>query len=373
MKSPPPTLFRHSSWARVRSPEQLDSLLSATAPLGWLALLAIALVVAAVTGWAFFGTILRTTHGEGMIVRDGDITFFELAAQGSGTVGEMLVGAGDQVEAGQVVARFNLPSLDREITSRRAMLEELQGRDARQTRSEEERVQALQQERVLQEKLAARGEGDTPALLAIREAIDEVQARLFDRRQRVLEQELQLGVLETRRREESLVAATRAGRITEVFVRPGDFVQPGKALARVESLEGEKGAVIYLPTAEGQKAAPGMKALIAPSTVAPEEYGYLLAEVASISGYPVTREALLGQFGGDERMVDALMANGSVLQLVVNFKKDPATPSGFAWSSSQGPPLALESGTLCRASIVLERVRPISLVAPFFKRQFGFY
>ncbi len=373
MKSPPPTLFRHSSLARVRSPEQLDALLSATAPLGWLALLAIALVAAGVTGWAFFGTILRTTHGEGMIVRDGDISLFELSAQGSGMVREILVRAGDQVEAGQVVARLSLPALDREIGSRRTMLEELQSRDARQTQSEEERVRALQEERVLQEELAGRGEGDTRVLLAIRGAIDEVQARLFERRRRVLEQELQLGALEARRRQESLVAATQAGRITEVFVRPGHFVQSGKALARVESLEGEKGAVIYLPTAEGQKVVPGMKALIAPSTVAPEEYGYLLAEVASISSYPVTREVLLSKFGGDGRTVDALMAHGSALQLVVNFKKDPGTPSGFEWSSSQGPSLALESGTLCRVSIVLERVRPIRLVAPFFKRQFGFY
>ncbi|HWL52544.1 MAG TPA: hypothetical protein VNQ90_08920 [Chthoniobacteraceae bacterium] len=214
MKSSPLTRFRPSAFARVRSPEQMDALLPLTSPRGWLVLLALVLALGATTLWAFFGTIVRTTRGEGTILRS-----FELGTEGTG--------------------------------------------------------------------------------------------------------------------------------------------------ARAE---GEWRAQVYIPVAEGRKVTPGMKVLIAPATIRPEEDGYLLGEVAAVSRRPVTREVLLRKLGGSLRQAERLLADGSALQLEVKFQKDPATPGGFAWSLSRGPDLAIESGTPCRATIVLETLRPIALLVPSWGR-----
>jgi HlyD family secretion protein len=55
----------------------------------------------------------------------------------------------------------------------------------------------------------------------------------------------------------------------------------------------------------------------------------------------------------------------------VKFIPDPKTPSGFRWSSSQGPPVEIFSGTLVSASIVTEEKRPISYVLPILRSAMG--
>lgn len=48
-----------------------------------------------------------------------------------------------------------------------------------------------------------------------------------------------------------------------------------------------------------------------------------------------------------------------------------ANQSGYQWSSAAGAPVTLSSGTLCRAEIVVERQRPISLVIPIVRKSLG--
>ena len=63
----------------------------------------------------------------------------------------------------------------------------------------------------------------------------------------------------------------------EVQVEVGDFIQPGRVLARMESLSGERGALVFVPANEGKKIKAGMR--ISPSTVKPEEFGYIQGKV----------------------------------------------------------------------------------------------
>jgi HlyD family secretion protein len=45
--------------------------------------------------------------------------------------------------------------------------------------------------------------------------------------------------------------------------------------------------------------------------------------------------------------------------------------SGYRWTSPEGPPIAVKSGTLCTADIVVDRQRPVSLVIPVLKKTLG--
>jgi HlyD family secretion protein len=51
------SIFRKVSLDRLASPEQLDQAMQATTPGGWLALVAIALILVAAIGWGVAGAV----------------------------------------------------------------------------------------------------------------------------------------------------------------------------------------------------------------------------------------------------------------------------------------------------------------------------
>ncbi len=367
------TLFRQSALAKIRSPEQLDALLPITSSIGWVALLAIGLALAAALVWGFTGTILRTATGQGIIIRDSGIGIYEVSGQAAGVVQEVKVEAGGIVQAGQIIATLDLSQLKEQLASSRESLKELQDQDAAQSRDEAERLLILQEKLANQQSLYNKGLITKTPLLESKSAISEVKARSAQRRQQILEQSLKIRETQIKYEQENVVRTARAGRVTEVVVSPGNFVQPGKTLVRLESLAGEYEAIVYVPALEGKKIREGMTARLAPSIIKPEEYGFILAKVHSVSPLPVTRDYLMSELGSDENLVQSLLQSGSAIEFVADLEDDPSTPSGFRWSSSRGPDLKLESGTLCQVSIVLERVRPITLLVPYLKKQLGIY
>jgi HlyD family secretion protein len=50
---------------------------------------------------------------------------------------------------------------------------------------------------------------------------------------------------------------------------------------------------------------------------------------------------------------------------------DPSTVSGYRWSSSKGPPLKIQSGTLATGNIEVATKRPIEMVIPLMRKYTG--
>ena len=46
-----------------------------------------------------------------------------------------------------------------------------------------------------------------------------------------------------------------------------------------------------------------------------------------------------------------------------------STPSGYDWTSSEGPPVTISAGTLCTGTVTVKRQRPISLVIPTVRKK----
>ncbi len=78
-------------------------------PLTWLALAAVALLMASVGAWMFLGTIPRKVDGNGVLLRDSEYGIFRLAAERDGSLASVEVTIGDLVEAGQAVAHWRTP------------------------------------------------------------------------------------------------------------------------------------------------------------------------------------------------------------------------------------------------------------------------
>src|SRR6185295_8977880 len=113
-------IFRKVALERLSSPEQLDQLMQVTDPKGWFALGALGLLLLTSLAWGVFGSIPTQAHGEGILLRQGGVS--SLVAAENGQVEEILVGVGDVIEKGQVVARIRQEELLRQIQDSRDKL-----------------------------------------------------------------------------------------------------------------------------------------------------------------------------------------------------------------------------------------------------------
>ena len=167
--------------------------------------------------------------------------------------------------------------------------------------------------------------------------------------------------------------STFSGRVIEVMTEQGDLVTPGQPLLRLDrtgrTVTGLE-AVVYVPSGYGKRIRSGMEVRIAPSSVAPEEYGYLLGTVTYVSDFPTTSRAIQRTLRNPE-LVAKLTQGDAPYEIRADLRLDPTTVSGYRWSSSDGPPIDILTGTLCGALITVERRRPIDLVIPLIRDGFG--
>ena len=154
------------------------------------------------------------------------------------------------------------------------------------------------------------------------------------------------------------IRSARAGRVIEVAVSPGNVVRPGQMLLRLESLTGNYEGLVYVSALEGKKVREGMEARIVPSTSPAELTGYLRARVTYVSPQPVTRDYLVSELGGNDRLADWLLEQDNRTEVVVELIRDPGQPDGYAWSTGK-PAARIESGLLLEGRVVFDQVRPI--------------
>ncbi|MCY3892231.1 MAG: HlyD family efflux transporter periplasmic adaptor subunit [Acidimicrobiaceae bacterium] len=95
-------LFRERALERSGRIESIDGLLRVTAPHEWVILAAVAVALCVLGAWAVFGTIERGITAPCIVAQPGER--HHAVATAAGTVNEVLVRPGDQVEAGQPVA-----------------------------------------------------------------------------------------------------------------------------------------------------------------------------------------------------------------------------------------------------------------------------
>ena len=164
------------------------------------------------------------------------------------------------------------------------------------------------------------------------------------------------------------------GRVLEVQARKGDLIQPGANLVSLERMGNtvKLEVIIYAKAEEGKNILPGMEAQISPSTVKKEEYGFMLGRVVSVSEYPATAQGMMISLGSKD-LVSKLSGEGAPLEVRIDVITDGSTVSGYKWSSSKGPPLKINSGTLCNGTVTVSELRPISMVIPMAKKALSIY
>jgi HlyD family secretion protein len=361
-------LFRKAAIDKVSSPEQLDLLMRVTSPIGWLALLTVAVLIAAVGAWSVVGSIADLVDGQGTLFRGERLA--EVKATMSGSIVKLTVRSGDVVSAGQVIAtlkRERAASEQRDadaitIEKNRAMAGRLRGQ-----------VATLQRQWQLQKQLVDQGIKAPKDLLNIEREMDGIRGQID-----ALEAEV--GQLQAQAQQTTEVKSAEAGRVVEVIKTTGDKVREDEALVRLEkqgagvqgdACGGNVHAIIYVPAGSAGKIRKGQFARVSPADVKREEYGFIFGRVESISSYPAS-SVDMGEKLKNDQLVRQFTAGGPVFEARVCLEADPAnTVNPFKWSSSQGPPQGTNAGTICAASIVVDERKPYTYVVPAVKRSVG--
>lgn len=415
------TLFRQASVNRLSSPDELDELLQVTDRRGWIALAAVGLLVGSLCVWAFVGSVPVKVVGRGILLKSGGVQ--EIAAATSGRVVDVAVNVGDEVTAGQVVARIAQPMLAERLLQAKVALEyaaaehrEIVGWGKRQLelqlalfdqqqQHQQQSMEAarqsltwLEERRNAQQQLVNEGRLTKQPLIntlqqhqAAKERIQQALDDLSDLRVKRLQGRAEYGqsvqqsrakLAEAAGRVEQLerelggssdIVSPHTGHVTEVTVEQGSVVDAGMPLLSLD-LTGrtvmELTAVLYVSPRDGKRLKVGMPVQIAPATVRPEQYGQLLARVTYVSEFPTTSRGMQRVLKHPE-LVQTLQGDTSPHEVHADLFPDPKTASGHRWSSSSGPAHRIQSGTMCTSEITVETRRPIELVAPFIRSTVG--
>ena len=120
----PKSIFRERALLRSAQPEPIDDLLRVTAPHEWLLLAALATLLLGAIGWSVFGSVERTLSGNCALVVPG--VRHTVVAPSSGIVREVMASVGDEVTAGEPLARLFVPEAAFERSLARARLDVLE-------------------------------------------------------------------------------------------------------------------------------------------------------------------------------------------------------------------------------------------------------
>lgn len=412
-------IFRQSALERLSSPERLDTLMTVTSPRGWLALLAVALVLGGALVWGFIGLTQEKIDGNGILLRRGGLA--EVQAIGAGTIAEIPVAAGDLVESGAVLARLAQPELERTIAQTTARLQDLRqqreesgklitgGREL-EIASVDEQIRQLAQTQkhlrdqlaYLQERLTAQQEAVVRGLInrdvpqetrqeisRLQDSLAELDARrtqlsaravgsrntaaqgLFSIESLVRAEQHQLELLHLQYQRTSVVRSPYRGRVIEMLAEVGDTLQPGTPLLSIDLPDAAMDCLVFVPLS-GKEVQPGMAVHVTPAGVNWEEHGYMVGRVREVSRNPLSPTAM-NVYLRNSTLVERFNAQGASYLVYVDLETNPASTRQYPWkwTTGEGPPYEFGGGTLLSASITIRAQRPITLVIPALRRWLG--
>lgn len=373
-------LLRKAAIERMSSPEQLDMAMRVTSPVSWIALSALAAIILAAVVFSIVGRISVKVDGTGILLR-GDTGTIQVTA--NGTVTELLVKEGDVIEQGQVVARLELPDLEGEIRGTLDRIGDLEQQEAARLgqmqgleQSYNRQLGDLYARRKNIEALVRKGMKTRNDLATIDSQIASVNSQKFQaglgettRVNQLAEERRKLEKLNEQFDKNSMVRSPYRGRIAALLKPEGQVIKAGERLINLEDPDAPFHALLFVPFAEGKKILPGMAVRIAPSTVKPEEHGFIVGTIESISSQAVTPEEVRATLNNDQ--LAQKFAQDTPFRVRAAPELDPSTASGFRWTSSRGPAVAIGGNTPCSAQIIIDKRRPISYVIPTVKKAVG--
>ncbi|MFM8831929.1 MAG: NHLP bacteriocin system secretion protein [Spartobacteria bacterium] len=400
------------------STDRVDQPVRIVPPIGWLALATLGGLIFASLVWGVLGRIPQTVEGNGILLRGGLME--GIVSPGDGQLVEVLVSMGDEVKEGQKLATVYQHTLESQIENQRrtvgdykSQFEMVQSTSEKQRQSQiefnnrqrtsvqtsisdyKQQVALLQKVVDAQTKLLQQGLIPMTTLLQSQTQLDSAQLNILQAESQLQQietnliqadtdarrsvdsarislqhSESQLLNLQAQLQRNASVVSPRSGRVVSVDAAIGQNLNPGTQIVTLERSSEPMKALLFFPSGKGKEIQVGMPLQLSPETVRVDRYGYACGYVEDVGQVPATEGSMMAVVA-NKSLVDAVSSEGTVLKVAGHLETNASTPSGFQWSSSQGPPFGISSGTLCKARAVTMQIRPIELVIPLIKNFFG--
>lgn len=415
--------FRKSALEKLSTPEKLDQLIKVTSPKAWITLSVVFVALATGIAWAVLGRVSTKLNVTGVVL-GGEV--HEVVSTSQGQLMKLQVKIGDKVGKGAVIATVQQPELLQQIENAKATLSErkyeltklvsygskgtqlegqlmsqnrvsIQGEIEAEKKKQSFLTNQLESEVNLLEKgliVKAQVANTKQQIDASKNTIERLKVQMADvssrqhdagysmqqriaaQKQQISEAERNLQFLTERYDTQSNIKSSYDGEVVEVLTDAGVMVGPGTPLFKLKNqddgqLASLKG-ILYIPSQDGKKIKRDMEAFVVPSTVQPQEYGFIKGKVTYVSDFPITQQGMMMSVKNDQ-LAKGLLAMGPLFEVHVAFEKDTKSYSGFKWTSAKGPDITIKEGTSCMGQITVKQENPITIVVPAFKKFFNLY
>jgi HlyD family secretion protein len=401
----------------INSSEQLNDRIGVIPPAMRMLAVSTTIVIAAALFWAVFGSVPTRVYGSGMILADlgGN---FAVAAVTSGPVLEVLVRPGDHVKGGTPIVIIeqkllsvriqNAESEVKHLENNLAILKEAHSKQLEQSNETTKRqVTAINEQvskySVLRDRLrelvagysTLRNKGmiSENQLLSKQEQLEQMELSLADaaakkilvellnetkrddlaETQRAKQVEIELKKAEVDRLKAEMAVGTSitapiSGVIREVRVGPGEVAGAGAVVATIGEDRTDDFEVMALLKGDARKrVAVGMEVQVVPDSVKRAEYGSMKGRVLRVSAQDASTEDV-DRILHNRPLIQSLFDGQQALLARISLTTTKDNPSGFEWWSGKGPPFKISPGTVATLDVVVERVRPITLVIPALRK-----
>lgn len=408
-------LFRKNAMLKAASPFELNRQLSIFNGREALALLVLGITVIALLAWGILGVIYERVSGSGIVMLQSQ--FDTIQAPAGGVLISFDIETGDFVKRGQMVGRLysfadlenlrenfqKLKMLQSNLEEVRRHTEGLQKGNRTHIRNMtgvlDETVKRLDKELEWLGEFVKKGKA-----LAERGAISQKQwheyqeqyhTKLKNRSDYLLkkleesnsfseteftlakevmsmEVEVKSALFEVEQLRNKLeyntrIVSTHSGTVTSVNYTPGSIVTAEATLASLIDLDDETDETwelyAYFSVADSKKIRPGMSAIITPSSVKAERDGSIRGIVTHVGTYILPVESIDRTFRNAAFAQYLLKECANMpVEVRILMSRDRNSPNGFRWTSGSGPDIRITAGTLCSASVVVEKDPPLELV-----------
>lgn len=308
----PNSLFSKEAMNKLHSPEKLDSLLEVTNPISWMMLVAMGIMIFSVIIWSIFGTMVVKVDGVGILLDSAGVV--NVTPISGGKIDQVYVNTGTRVHKGDVIATIEQPA------------EKIQTRLARSDMN-----------------LSANSQ----------DALSHAAQYDAKRYQQITNE---------------MIVSEYDGIIDELSVTQGSVVAAGTPICTIrrDQERDELNGVLYVPVETGKQIEQGMTIQLSPNGVDSSQEGSLLAEVRSVSQYPVSANGMVNRLGNQQLAQWVLSkTNNSAIEVRFSLIKDESSPSGYLWTSIVGEHKPVTPGSICVGSAIVKREPPIEKV--FYK------
>lgn len=401
------------------SPDEMNGMLKITQPRHWISLSGLGLLTLVALLWGIFGSIPQRVDGFGEIVSGKGL--HGIIALYPGGIEEVNFQLGEKVREGDVLLQLLQPQLQHQLVELNAQMDVLKLQDSLlETRNvndypnkmrfytlEEARLKQLldhlkdqiaffelkmQQQQDLWDKGLATREDFIEARNQLSDARNEytqaeqaVKTNELDQQSwdynRQYEQEDYKGQIQILKKKiadlqfdydrQTIIRSPVDGILVDKSVSKGDFVNSGTRMLVVEDIENEKNRFLdfFIPFNSNALVEPGMKVMIEPYTVNHDLYGWLNGTVTEVNHFVSNSNSIIDELDNPD-LAELIEKVGPMYRVMIALIPDSTTVSGFQWSNKKGPPYTVNTGTLCKASILVKEKPPIDYIIPILKSYF---